>query len=76
MSEQDDSQGQAAPPPFEAEYEIPKIEHPLREAARMFARNKVAVGGLILLLGILILTLVVPFFYTVDPFDLVWTPLS
>jgi peptide/nickel transport system permease protein len=76
MSEQDDSQGQAASPSLEAEYEIPKIEHPLREAARMFARNKVAVAGLILLLGILILTLVVPFFYTVDPFDLVWTPLS
>jgi peptide/nickel transport system permease protein len=42
----------------------------------MFARNKAAVGGLILLVGILILTLLVPFFYTVDPFDLVWAPLS
>ncbi len=76
MSEQVNSQIQDASESFEAEFKIPEIKHPLREAARMFARNKAAVGGLFLLLGILILTLVVPFFYTVDPFDLVWAPLS
>ncbi len=76
MSEQVNSQIQDASESFEAEFEISEIKHPLREAARMFARNKAAVGGLFLLLGILILTLVAPFFYTVDPFDLVWAPLS
>jgi len=76
MSEQVNSQIQDASASFEAEFEISEIKHPLREAARMFARNKAAVGGLFLLLGILILTLVAPFFYTVDPFDLVWAPLS
>ncbi len=76
MSEQVNSQIQDASESFEAEFKIPEIKHPLREAARMFARNKAAVGGLVLLLGILILTLVAPFFYTVDPFDLVWAPLS
>jgi len=76
MSEQVNSQIQDASESFEAEFKIPEIKHPLREAARMFARNKAAVGGLFLLLGILILTLVAPFFYTVDPFDLVWVPLS
>ena len=76
MSEQVNSQIQDASESFEAEFKIPEIKHPLREAARMFARNKAAVGGLFLLLGILILTLVAPFFYTVDPFDLVWAPLS
>ena len=76
MSEQVNSQIQDASESFEAEFKIPEIKHPLREAARMFARNKAAVGGLFLLLGILILTLVAPFFSTVDPFDLVWAPLS
>lgn len=76
MSEQHSSQNQAASASFEAEIDVPGIEHPLREAARMFVRNKAAVGGLVLLFGILLLTLVVPFFYTVDPFDLVWAPLS
>ncbi len=72
----DNSQNQAASASFEADIEISDIEHPLREAARMFVRNKAAVAGLILLLGILVLTLVMPFFYTIDPFDLVWAPLS
>ena len=76
MTDQKSNQSQPASVTLEGAYEIPSIEHPLREAARMFARNKAALGGLILLVGILILTLVVPFFYTVDPFDLVWAPLS
>ncbi len=65
-----------AAPAFEAEIEIAKIEHPLLETARMFARNASAVVGLAMLAGILILTLVVPYFYTIDPFEIVWAPLS
>ncbi len=61
---------------FEAEIEIAKIEHPLVEAGRMYARNAAALGGATLLGAILVLTLIVPFFYGVDPFDLVWAPLS
>ena len=63
-------------PAFEAEIEIAKIEHPLIEAGRMFARNISAVIGALMLLGIIFLTLVVPHFYGVDPFDMVWRPLS
>ena len=63
-------------PAFNAEIEIAKIEHPLIEAGRMFARNISAVIGALMLLGIIFLTLVMPHFYSVDPFDMVWRPLS
>ena len=62
--------------PFEAEIELAKIEHPLVEAARMYIRNAAAIGGALMLLSILVLTLLVPLFYNVDPFDIVWAPLS
>jgi peptide/nickel transport system permease protein len=55
---------------------LPKTEHPSIEAARMFARSPVAVAGLILLIAILLMTLVVPMFYVVDPFDIVAAPLA
>ncbi len=61
---------------FEAEIEIAKIEHPLVEAARMYFKNAAAILGLAMLLSILVLTLIIPAFYQVDPFDIVWAPLS
>ena len=66
----------AAETAIAAELESIAVEQPLREAARMFLRNGVAVLGLVLLIAVLILTLVVPHFYPVDPFDLVWAPFS
>lgn len=63
--------------PFQVEAaDIPKVEHPLAEAARMYLRNKAAILGAVMLLAMLVLTLIVPYFYPVDPFDIVWAPLS
>ena len=61
---------------FEPEIEIAKIEHPALEALRMFARNASAIVGVVMLGGILILTLVVPFIHGGDPFELVWAPVT
>ena len=49
---------------------------PAREAWAMFIRNKSAIAGLVLMTLVLALTLVVPAFYPVDPFDIVWGPLA
>jgi peptide/nickel transport system permease protein len=49
---------------------------PGREAWRMFIRNRSAIAGLILLTIVLFVTLVCPFFYPVDPFDVVWGPFA
>jgi peptide/nickel transport system permease protein len=49
---------------------------PSREAWRMFRRNHTAVAGLLLLLLIMGATLLGPFLYPIDPFEMVWAPLS
>ena len=49
---------------------------PAREAWAMFIRNKSAIAGLVLMTLVLALTLIVPAFYPVDPFDIVWGPLA
>lgn len=49
---------------------------PGREAWGMFLRNRSAIVGLVLMAGVLFLTLVCPFFYAVDPFDVVWGPFA
>lgn len=46
-----------------------------REAWRMFRRNKAAVAGLVVLAAILLMTLVGPSLYPVDPFGIVSAPL-
>jgi peptide/nickel transport system permease protein len=48
---------------------------PGRDAWRMFRRNKAALAGLVILVAILLMTMVGPYLYPVDPFDLVSTPL-
>ncbi|WP_295140697.1 ABC transporter permease [uncultured Reyranella sp.] len=55
---------------------VPRTEHPSLEAMRMFARSPVAVGGLVLLMSILLVSLVGPLVYVADPFDIVAAPLS
>ena len=50
------------------------VEHPLREIWRVYRRNKSALLGLFLFLFVLVLTLVVPYFYRVDPFELAGAP--
>jgi len=52
------------------------IGPPGREAWRMFFRNKAAVGGLIMLIGVIFMTYIGPFLYTEDPADIVARPLK
>ncbi|MEM7126968.1 MAG: ABC transporter permease [Chloroflexota bacterium] len=49
---------------------------PLNEAWRMFIRNRAALLGLILFIGVLLFSLVGPYLYTIDPFKIVWAPLT
>ena len=56
--------------------EVPRARHPLAEAAGMFVRNHAAVAGLVMLVVIVIGSLVGPFLYTVDPYEMVWAPFS
>ncbi len=49
---------------------------PLREAWRMFAGNPLALVGLAILAGIVVMTIIGPYLYPVDPFDIVGAPLT
>ena len=53
-----------------------RVEHPAREAWRMFIRNRSAVLGLILLAGVVVMTFLGPALYAVDPFEIVWAPFT
>ena len=53
-----------------------QIEHPFTEFSRMFAANYAAVVGLIVLAIIIVVSLLGPFLYTVDPWEMVWSPFS
>ncbi len=50
--------------------------NPTAEAWRMFARNKAALFGLFLFILVLIMALLGPIIYDVDPFKIVWAPLT
>lgn len=52
------------------------VEHPLKEMARMFFKNKSAIFGLILLLSIIFMALAGPYIYRQDPFEMVWAPFA
>ncbi len=43
---------------------------------RMFARNKAALGGLILWSLIVVMSIIGPTLYPTDPYDIVWAPMS
>ncbi len=53
-----------------------RVESPVREAWRMFLRNGAAIGGLAMLATVLAMTLLGPLVHPVDPFEMVWAPLS
>lgn len=53
-----------------------RVEHPLVEAARMYARNIAALLGLGLLVFIVLVAVFGPTLYPVDPFEIVWAPLA
>ncbi|MCH2485541.1 MAG: ABC transporter permease [Dehalococcoidia bacterium] len=44
--------------------------------ARMFATNYAAVAGLVVLVIIVVVSMLGPFIYTVDPWEMVWAPFS
>ena len=56
--------------------DIVPVEHPFKEMWRMFFRNKAALFGLGLLLAIILMALLGPLLYRIDPFDIVWAPLA
>lgn len=52
----------------------PDVTYPLIEMVRVYRKNKSAVLGLILFIFILFLTLLAPFLYRVDPFEMMGAP--
>ena len=52
------------------------VRSPAREMRARFIRNRAAIAGLVLIALVLAITLIVPAFYPVDPFDIVWRPLA
>ncbi len=50
------------------------VEHPLREMWRVYRKNKSALLGLGMFLFVLFMTLVAPFLYPIDPFELAGAP--
>lgn len=65
--------GLGAAPPRPA---MAKPQSPARQAITMYLRNLAGILGLVLLSLIILVTLLGPWLYPVDPFDMVWTPLS
>jgi len=53
-----------------------RVESPAREAWRMFISNNSAIVGLAIFTLIILTTFVGPLVYTIDPFELVWAPLT
>lgn len=56
--------------------ELLKVESPAREAWRMFIGNNSAIAGLVIFGLVIVTTFIGPLVYTVDPFEIVWAPLS
>ena len=54
----------------------PRAESPTRQAVRMYLRNPAGMLGLVLITGIVAMTVLGPYLYPVDPFDMVWMPLA
>lgn len=54
----------------------PRAQGPWAEAARMFARNPSAIAGSVLLLIVLLVAIVGPWVYPVDPFEIIAAPMT
>ena len=52
------------------------LRGPARETWARFVRNRSTIAGLVLLAPVLAIALVLPAFYSVDPFEIVWAPLA
>lgn len=53
-----------------------RAESPTRQALIVYLRNPAGMLGIILLTAIVLMSLLGPWLYPVDPFDLVWMPLQ
>ena len=61
---------------FKVDHEDFRDEHPFMEIFRMYLKNYSTVLGLIVLLLIVTISLIGPFIYSVDPFEMVWAPFT
>lgn len=55
---------------------IEKPEHPAAAALRMFLRNPSAIAGMVILLAIILISVVGPWVYPVDPFEIIAAPMT
>ncbi|MEJ8845060.1 ABC transporter permease [Variovorax rhizosphaerae] len=55
---------------------LPKVEHPAAEALRMFMRNPSAIAGMVMLFIVLAVSIVGPWVYPADPFEIRTAPLT
>lgn len=55
---------------------IPKADAPLVETLKVFVRSPSGMAGFVLLLAVFALVLLGPVLYPVDPFEIVWVPLT
>jgi peptide/nickel transport system permease protein len=55
---------------------MPEIEHPTKEALRMFLRNPSAIAGMLMLLAVLAVAIAGPWVLAVDPFEIVAAPFT
>ena len=53
-----------------------KARHPAADALGMFFRNKAATVALFFLTLIILVGIIGPSFYPIDPYDMVWAPFS
>ena len=56
--------------------DIIQSQSPWWEAARAFRQSWAGMLGIIILIAVILFTFMGPFFYPVDPFEIVWAPLT
>lgn len=59
-----------------ARTKVPAAQGPMAEAWGVFRRNPAGMLGLFCLLLVIGVTFIGPFFYGVDPFEIIWAPLT
>jgi len=55
---------------------LPKSQHPFVEAAKAFRQSWAGLLGFVLLLAVIFFALAGPYLYAVDPFEIIWAPLT
>ena len=73
MTNTSETHDQTAPAP---QTTAVKPQSPARQALAMYLRNPAGILGMLLLIAVIAMTVLGPWVYPVDPFDLVWRPLS